>query len=235
MPLSIINCCFNKQQLIKSKFFKLKETLISFFSISPHLKSFSAPSEPGDWLIRNKIWPVNVIWGCHDLMIQTCKVAISTRARSSLLFGCLTVGFIHRCIGSVCPGSRWSSVDPDLTPHRRGRVSPADVQNDDKAVVFGGDLQQPWCGIMPRLQGWRDLAAVDSRDEWRVGQKPAFSTVWTMSRKGIFHFTNLGCTSNALEAAVEKNEPCCFWGIWLQMHPRCYQTAKSFWWMREDR
>lgn len=77
-------------------------------------------------------------------------------------------------------------VDPDLAPHHRRRVTPADAQNNDRTAVYGGDLQQPWCGIMPRLQGWHDIATVDSRDKWRVRQKPAFSNVWKMSETGYF-------------------------------------------------
>lgn len=86
----------------------------------------------------------------------------------------------------------------------QGTCEPSRHPERSQTAAYGGDLLQPWCGIMPRLQGWHDIAAVDSRDEWRARQKPAFSTVWKMSGKGIFHFTNQGCTSKAPEAAVGK-------------------------------
>lgn len=72
----------HKQQLTKSVAESFSGWCKLCFHISPYLKSFSAPSELGDWLIRYKIYPVNIIWGCQDLMIQMCKIAISTRAPS---------------------------------------------------------------------------------------------------------------------------------------------------------
>lgn len=124
-----------------------------------------------------------------------CKLQLSLGASAVSVLG---AGGLHWSVPWSDPTSEGALAQPR---------SLGEAQSDGREMRRGGDLQQPWCGIMPGLQGWHDIAGMDSRDEWTGRRKLAFSPVWKMSRNGIFYFTNQGCTSNTAGATVEyRNE-----------------------------
>lgn len=172
------------------------------YDISHPLKYFSNPSEPIEWestktfkLIRDKTEPAHIIWACHN------KIAIIYKqesAMNSCYDAFLCKRYLHLSLGAsavsvlVAGGLHWSLPWSDPTSQEMSPqpLSQAEAQSDDRAMWDGGDLQEPWCGIMPGLRGWHDIAGVDSRHEWTARWKLAFSPVWKMSRNGIFNFRN---------------------------------------------